>query len=64
MKNPVKNLELWKRLLNAMDSHFVTFHWVKGHADNEYNNRCDELAVKAALDKEGWKEDNGVSGME
>ena len=63
-KNPVKNAELWKRLLEMMQPHEVEFHWVKGHADNEFNNRCDELAVRAALDKEGWKEDNGVSGME
>ena len=63
-KEPVKNRDLWERLLEAMKPHEVTYHWVKGHADNEFNNRCDELAVKAALDKEGWKEDNGVSGVE
>ena len=42
---PVKNVDLWKRLLAAMKPHQVTFHWVKGHADNPNNNRCDELAV-------------------
>ena len=43
----VKNLDLWQRLLLSLDKHKVRFLWVKGHADNEYNNRCDELAVKA-----------------
>lgn len=44
-KSPAKNVELWERLLNLLEIHQVTFHWVKGHADNPYNNRCDELAV-------------------
>lgn len=44
-KSPAKNIELWERLLNLLKIHNVTFHWVKGHADNPYNNRCDELAV-------------------
>ena len=44
-KSPAKNIELWERLLNLLETHNVTFHWVKGHADNPYNNRCDELAV-------------------
>ena len=43
----VKNPELWQKLLPLLDKHKVTFVWVKGHADNEYNNRCDELAVAA-----------------
>ena len=44
-KSPAKNIELWERLLNLLEIHNVTFHCVKGHADNPYNNRCDELAV-------------------
>lgn len=44
-KSPAKNIELWERLLNLLETHNVTFHWLKGHADNPYNNRCDELAV-------------------
>ena len=44
-KTPAKNPELWDRLLGLLEVHAVTFHWVKGHADNPYNNRCDELAV-------------------
>ena len=47
-KSPVKNVELWKRLLKAKESHDVTFVWVKGHAGHEYNERCDSLAVNAS----------------
>ncbi len=43
-----KNPDLWRRFLNAYRRHSVRFVWVKGHADNELNNRCDELAVAAA----------------
>jgi len=41
----VKNLDLWIKLVPLLETHNVLFEWVKGHADNEYNNRCDELAV-------------------
>lgn len=44
-----KNVDLWQALLAAMAPHKVEFRWVKGHAQNPYNNRCDELAVAAAL---------------
>lgn len=43
---PVKNLELWQELDRLLAAHDVTVRWVKGHADNEMNNRCDALAVK------------------
>lgn len=43
-KSPVENQDLWQSLLLLMNRHKVTFHKVKGHADNEYNNRCDALA--------------------
>ena len=46
-KEPVKNQELWKELYDLTKKHKVTFHKVKGHSDNEYNNRCDELARNA-----------------
>ena len=46
-KTPVKNVELWKRLLSAMKNHDVKFTWVKGHAGHSYNERCDFLAVSA-----------------
>ena len=42
---PALNPELWDRLLELTVVHRVTLHWVKGHAENEWNNRCDELAV-------------------
>lgn len=45
---PVKNVDLWKRLLQAKSMHQVTFHWVKGHAGHPQNERCDELATTAA----------------
>lgn len=45
----VKNIDLWKRLLVAMQPHKVEFVWIKGHAGHEYNERCDKLAVAAAL---------------
>ena len=44
---PVKNVELWKEILALTKTHKVTFNKVKGHADNELNNRCDELARAA-----------------
>lgn len=45
---PVKNVDLWKRLLAAKAQHNVTFHWVKGHDGHIQNERCDELATSAA----------------
>ena len=41
----VPNTDLWKELLSLIRTHAVTFIWVKGHDENEWNNRCDELAV-------------------
>ena len=43
-----KNVDLWKRFLVIYRKHTVNFQWVKGHAGNPMNERCDELAVKAA----------------
>ena len=45
---PVKNKNLWQRLLKAMEIHDCTYVWVKGHAGNPGNERCDELATAAA----------------
>lgn len=53
---PVKNVDLWKRLLKAMKPHQVEFIWVKGHAGHEMNERCDELAT-AAADGDGLLDD-------
>ncbi len=44
-KKPVKNIELWQTLDNLLCKHNVHFNKVKGHADNELNNRCDALAT-------------------
>ncbi len=44
-KDKALNPDLWQMLLDLLKVHQVTFHWVKGHAENPYNNRCDELAV-------------------
>ena len=48
---PVKNVDLWKRLLAAKEPHQVSFCWIKGHAGHSENERCDALAT-AAADKE------------
>ena len=45
---PVLNIDLWKRLLKAMEPHNVSFEWIKGHAGHPENERCDELATTAA----------------
>lgn len=45
----VKNPDLWKRLLKAMEPHRVQFEWIKGHNDHPENERCDRLAVAASL---------------
>ncbi len=45
---PVKNVDLWKRLLEVKSRHQVTFHWVKGHDGHPQNERCDQLATTAA----------------
>lgn len=55
-RDPVKNVDLWKRLLEAMKPHEVRFHWVRGHDGHEENERCDRLATSAA-DGDGLIED-------
>ncbi len=47
-KEPVENQDLWQKLLELSGIHRIEWIKVKGHADNEYNNRCDRLAVEAA----------------
>lgn len=60
-KEPVKNVDLWQRLLRAKEPHTVTFHWVKGHAGHPENERCDELATTAA-DRSDKIPDAGFQG--
>ena len=45
-KKPVLNIDLWERLLPQLERHEMHYHWVKGHAENEKNNRCDKMAVE------------------
>ena len=59
-KQPVKNIDLWQRLLAALAPHEVTWLWVKAHAGHELNERADELAPRAADGLEGpLREDIG-----
>ena len=44
-KKPALNPDLWEKLLNLTAIHQMHYHWVKGHAENEKNNRCDQMAV-------------------
>ena len=48
-KKPALNVDLWQRLLELMEKHDVTLHWVKGHAGHKENERCDRLAVTAYM---------------
>ena len=58
-KEPVKNTDLWKRLLAAKEPHDVRFVWVKGHAGHPENERCDQLATTAADDPACHQVDEG-----
>ena len=60
-KQPVKNVDLWKRLISAVSTHEVTYHWVRGHAGHSDNERCDALATTAA-DGADLREDVGFAG--
>lgn len=62
-KSPVKNVDLWKRLEAAAAPHRVDWQWVKGHAGHEMNERCDDLATRAADGEMGdLAEDRGYEG--
>ena len=56
-KEPVKNRDLWERLLKAKEPHNVKFIWIKGHAGHEFNERCDRMAVESS-NSENLIEDN------
>lgn len=53
-----KNIDLWQQFLTVSKKHRIKFVWVKGHANNRFNNRCDELATQAA-DSKHWLIDMG-----
>jgi len=55
----VKNPDLWMKLVPLLETHNVSFMWIKGHADNEFNNRCDELAVE---ESRKFREDQNRDG--
>jgi ribonuclease HI len=54
-----KNPDLWRRFLDIYRQHTVKFVWIKGHNDTPENERCDKMAVAAALDKDKLKVDEG-----
>jgi ribonuclease HI len=54
-KEPVKNVDLWKRLDAALHTHTVRWHWVKGHAGHDLNERADELAREAIAEMRAGK---------
>ncbi len=60
-KQPVKNQDLWRALNTALKPHRVAWHWVKGHAGDEFNERADQLAV-AALNSIGVKGEPDLEG--
>ncbi len=57
-KEPIKNLDLWQQIVEAVKPHTVEFIWVKGHAGHVENERCDTLATEAA-DHHPTKKDQG-----
>ncbi|HRP31302.1 MAG TPA: ribonuclease HI [Agriterribacter sp.] len=62
-KGGKKNKDLWKKYHQLAQKHSVQFVWVKGHADNPYNNRCDELATSAADGKNLLRDEMYESGI-
>lgn len=60
-REPVKNQDLWQRLMRAAEPHQITWHWVRGHTGNPENERCDQLAVAAATGP-GLSDDPGFAG--
>lgn len=58
---PLKNVDLWKRMAEAVRDHKISWQWVKGHAGHPENERCDELATSAA-DRRGNPSDSGFTG--
>lgn len=64
-KGGKKNKDLWLRYYELAKQHNIRFEWIKGHADNQYNNRCDRLATYAADGKvlkvdEGYENESGA----
>lgn len=55
--DPALNVDLWQKLLALMQTHHVSFHWVRGHAGHPENERCDQLAREAIAAPLSWSED-------
>jgi len=60
-KTPVKNQDLWQRLMPLLETHKVRFHWLRGHSGHRQNERCDVLAKNAATAR-GLLTDEGYEG--
>jgi ribonuclease HI len=60
-KKPVKNADLWQRLETAVDRHTVHWHWVRGHAGHDLNERADELARQAITEIRAGSREAGES---
>lgn len=58
-KGTIKNIDLWKELINVYNKHHVEIIWVKGHADNIYNEECDKLATEAYSNTSSLIKDEG-----
>lgn len=59
-KKPVKNEDLWRRLIPLLEKHTVRFHWLRGHAGHQDNERCDVLA-RSAAQRTGLPRDPGFA---
>ena len=57
----IKNIDLWKEFVPLFNKHYIEVNWVKGHADNEYNEKCDKLATEAYLDTDNLEIDKGYN---
>jgi len=60
-KEPVKNQDLWQRMLRAIEGHTIEWRWVRGHTGDIENERCDQLAVAAANGSD-LQDDAGFGG--
>ncbi len=62
-RKPVKNVDLWQRLDAALGQHDIKWHWVKGHAGHDLNERADELAREGLLDARAAERGDGASAL-
>lgn len=55
-RKPVKNIDLWKEIVELSGHHKVNWHWIKGHDGNEYNEECDKLAKEQIAENKNQKD--------